>query len=108
MTEHDSAEVSVDNPITATTFSKEATIEPPNGAPVISSSNSNSTRDIPKPTKGKSPTKFGKANPVRDILLLLVFLGGLMLLTSENGERKKKTEEDHEMISGHHLQALRP
>ena len=96
MTEHDSAEASVDNPVTATTLSKQATIEPPNGAPVTSSSSSNITREIPKPTKGKSPTKFGKANPIRDILLLLAFLGGLMLLTSENGERKKKTEEDHE------------
>jgi hypothetical protein len=57
----------------------------------------------PKPTKEKSPTKFGKANLVRDILLLVSIIGGLLLLSSGSGEPKKKSEVDDETD---HIQSL--
>jgi hypothetical protein len=44
--------------------------------------------------KEKSPTKFGKANPVRDSILLVTLLGIMMLMTSDYGHPKEKTDED--------------
>jgi hypothetical protein len=44
--------------------------------------------------KEKSPTKFGKANPIRDSILLVSFLGIMMLMTADYGQPKKNAGDD--------------
>ena len=87
MTDNDTVQPSsVNHPEPANSRSNEPKVGPPIKGRVTES----------KPAKIKSPTKFGKANPVRDSILLVTLIGILVLLSPDSGEPKKKTEVDDE------------
>jgi hypothetical protein len=48
---------------------------------------------VDKPKKARSPTKFGKADPVRDSIFLICFLGILIFFSGKHGRPRKEKED---------------